>query len=161
MFKTFVFFLAVTVEHLNGYLGKKILTILLLQEYCTQLYVRADRLLMHDKLYTLNYLYIAFFPKRFSNGKSYFSTVLLFSASDEESYFKKLIKKERLQDPATIPCYGSSKIQQCSQSSEFFSVCNVDLYPSDFITSITLLTKCLQIFKYCSAEEACNCSPIL
>lgn len=27
--------------------------------------------------------------------KLYFSTVLLFSASDEESYFKKLIKEEK------------------------------------------------------------------
>lgn len=27
--------------------------------------------------------------------KIYFSTVLLFSASDEESYFKKLIKEEK------------------------------------------------------------------
>lgn len=34
--------------------------------------------------------------KRLGDGKKiYFSTVLLFSASDEESYFKKLIKEEK------------------------------------------------------------------
>ena len=49
----------------------------------------------------LKYMYIyvyvhihIYIPKKDGNGKSYFSTVLLFSASDEESYFKKLIKKE-------------------------------------------------------------------
>lgn len=42
------------------------------------------------------YAYIfLFLKKRHSNGNSYFSTVLLFSASDEESYFKKLIKKDK------------------------------------------------------------------
>lgn len=43
-------------------------------------------------IYKLMYLS---FEKKTLMEKSYFSTVLLFSASDEESYFKKLIKEEK------------------------------------------------------------------
>lgn len=46
--------------------------------------------------YICTYVCIYIFPlKRHSNGNLYFSAVLLFSASDEESYFKKLTKKDK------------------------------------------------------------------
>ena len=47
-------------------------------------------------MYICMYVCIYIFPlKRHNNGNLYFSTVLLFSASDEESYFKKLTKKDK------------------------------------------------------------------
>lgn len=45
-----------------------------------------------------HFKYMYLFPKKkdlVMEKKMYFSTVLLFSASDEESYFKKLIKEEK------------------------------------------------------------------